>query len=97
MVVSVPRTQATLTGLNEYTNYSITVFASTVKGGGRISALIIVVTEQDSKLTSIGKLFCGGIQTVSCDFATVLTVVRYLRFSRTVTVFPTMGVIFFPQ
>jgi len=52
-VVSAPTTQVTLTGLNEYTNYSITVFASTVKGGGRISASIIVVTEQDSKLTSI--------------------------------------------
>ena len=52
-VVSAPRTRATLTGLNEYTNYNITVFASTVKGDGRISALVIVVTEQDSTLTSI--------------------------------------------
>ena len=52
-VVSPPATQATLTGLNEYTNYIITVFGSTLKGGGRISAPIIVVTEQDSKLTSI--------------------------------------------
>ena len=49
-VVSAPTTQVTLTSLNEYTNYSITVFASTIKGYGRISALIIVVTEQDSKL-----------------------------------------------
>jgi len=72
-VVSAPRTQATLTGLNEYTNYSITVFPSTVKGDGRRnSALIIVVTEQDSKLTSIGNFFCGGNRIVSCDFATVL-------------------------
>ena len=60
-VVSAPRTQATLTGLNEYTNYSITVFPSTVKGDGRRnSALIIVVTEQDSKLTSTGKFFVWG-------------------------------------
>jgi len=51
--VSAPPTEATMTGLNEYTNYSITVFASTVKGGGRISASIIVVTEQDSKLARI--------------------------------------------
>ena len=86
-VVGAPTTQVTLTGIKENTDYRITVFASTVKGGGIISALIIVVTEQDSKLTSIGKLFCEGIQTISCDFATVSTVVRHLRFSRTVTVF----------
>ena len=43
-------TQATLTGLNEYTNYSITVFASTSKGRGNISEPIIVITDEDSKL-----------------------------------------------
>ena len=94
--VSAPTTQVTLTGLDEYTNYSIIVFACTVNCGGRISALIIVVTGQDSKLTSIGKLFCGGIQTVSCDFATVLAVFRQLRFSRTVTVFSYYGSDLFP-
>ena len=50
-VVSARRSQATLMGLNEYTNYSITVFASTVKGGGRISAPIFVNTDEDSKFT----------------------------------------------
>ena len=49
-VVSAPTTQVTLTGLNEYTNYSITVFASTVKGNGNISVPIIVITDEDSKL-----------------------------------------------
>ena len=43
---------ATLTGLNEYTNYSITVFASTSKGGGTTSAPIIVRTDEDSKYTN---------------------------------------------
>ena len=50
-VVSAPVSEATLTGLNEYTNYSITVFASTIKGGGRISAPIFVITDEDSKFT----------------------------------------------
>ena len=45
-----PTTQVTLIGLNEYTNYSITVFASTVKGGGRISAPIFVMTGKGCKL-----------------------------------------------
>ena len=43
-------TETTLTGLNEYTNYSITVFASTVKGDGNVSKPIIVITDEDSKL-----------------------------------------------
>jgi len=47
-VVSAPRTQATLTGLNEFTNYSITVFASTVKGDGNVSEAVIVITDEDS-------------------------------------------------
>ena len=50
-IVRAPRTQATLTGLNEYTNYSITVFASTIKGSGRISPSIFVITDEDSKFT----------------------------------------------
>ena len=41
--------QTNLTGLREYVNYSITVFASTVKGDGPASNPIIVVTDQDSK------------------------------------------------
>ena len=40
----------TLTGLKEYVDYNITVFASTVKGDGPPSAPVIVVrTDQDSK------------------------------------------------
>ena len=47
--VTVQARQATLTGLNEYTNYSITVFASTSKGGGIESTPIVVITDEDSK------------------------------------------------
>ena len=48
-VVNASTTQATLTGLNEYTNYSITLFVFTVKGGGKLSKPIIVITDEDSK------------------------------------------------
>jgi len=48
-VVSAPTTQVTLTGLNEYTNYSITVFALTIKGSGNASLPIFVITDDDSK------------------------------------------------
>ena len=48
-VVSASKNHVILTGLNEYTNYSITVFASTAKGNGNISAPIIVITDEDSK------------------------------------------------
>ena len=51
--VIAPITEVTLTGLNEYTNYSITVFASTVKGAGNVSEPIIVITDQDSKYFSL--------------------------------------------
>ena len=47
--VTAPTTNATLISLNKYTNYSITVFASTSKGGGNKSAPIIVTTDEDSK------------------------------------------------
>ena len=47
--VTAPANQTTLTGLNEYTNYSITVFASTSKGGGIESTPIVVITDEDSK------------------------------------------------
>ena len=40
----------TLTGLNEYTNYSITVFASNVYGNGKSSDPIIAITDESSKL-----------------------------------------------
>ena len=52
--VNAQANETTLTGLNEYTNYSITVFASTSKGGGNASKPIIVITDEDSKLP----LFC---------------------------------------
>ena len=49
-VVSAPTTHVTLRSLEEYTNYSILVFASTVKGDGNASQPIIVTTDEDSKL-----------------------------------------------
>ena len=59
-VVSAPITHVTLRGLEEYTNYSILVFASTVKGDGNASAPIIVTTDQDSK--SLKNLRCLTIK-----------------------------------
>ena len=47
--VNAARTQATLTGLKEYTNYSIAVFAATSKGEGNASEPIIVITDEDSR------------------------------------------------
>ena len=47
--VDYPARQVNLTGLKEYVNYSIIVFASTVKGNGPASSPIIVITDQDSK------------------------------------------------
>ena len=49
ILVNAPTTQITLTGLNEYTNYSITVFASTVKGDGNVSEPIVAITDEDSE------------------------------------------------
>ena len=43
-------TEVTLIDLNEFTNFSITVFASTVKGAGNDNEPIIVITDEDSKL-----------------------------------------------
>ena len=48
-IVIAPRTNTTLTVLKKFTNYSITVFASTAKGGGNKSELIIVITDEDRK------------------------------------------------
>ena len=47
--ITAPASQTTLTGLNKYTSYSITVFASTSKAGGRESTSIVVITDEDSK------------------------------------------------
>ena len=56
-VVDTPTKQVTLTGLKKYTNYSITVFASTVKGDGNVSEPIIVITDEDSKFVVICRIF----------------------------------------
>ena len=56
-VENAPTRQAILTGLDEYTNYSITVFASTSKGGGNVSAPVIVITDEDSKLSLLHLLY----------------------------------------
>ena len=48
--MSAPITNVTLRALEEYTNYSILVFASTVKGDGNASDPIIVTTDEDSEL-----------------------------------------------
>ena len=46
--------QRNITGLKKYVNYNITVFASTVKGDGPHSSPVVVVrTDQDSKLNSV--------------------------------------------
>ena len=50
--VVVPTTNITLGDLDEFTEYSITVFASTIKGAGATSAPIIVRTDEDSKYTN---------------------------------------------
>ena len=49
-VLSPPTTQVTLRTLEEYTNYSILIFASTVKGDGNASDPIVVITDEHSKL-----------------------------------------------
>ena len=45
--------QTDLKNLKEYVNYSITVFASTVKGNGPASDPLVVITDQDSKQTFV--------------------------------------------
>lgn len=48
-VVGYPANQTELTGLKKFVNYSITVLASTLKGSGKTSDPIFVITDQDSK------------------------------------------------
>ena len=48
--------QANLTGLKEFVQYTISVFASTVKGIGPPSVLV-VRTDQDSKWLNLFSLF----------------------------------------
>ena len=52
VIVIAPKRNATLKRLKEFTNYSITVFASTAKGGGNRSEPIIVITDEDSEYNS---------------------------------------------
>ena len=44
-----PALEENITGLKEYVEYNITVFASTVKGDGPHSTATVVRTDQDSK------------------------------------------------
>ena len=53
-VVTAPKRNITLVQLNKFTNYSITVFASTSKGGGSRSDPIFVITDEDSEYNSGG-------------------------------------------
>ena len=52
-ILTAPTRQATLIRLHEYTNYSITVFASTAFGNGPVSTPIFVITNEDSKCSLI--------------------------------------------
>ena len=49
--------QKNITGLKEYVNYNITVFASTVKGDGPHSSPVLVRTDQDSKYFFLVRFF----------------------------------------
>ena len=53
-------TQANLTGLTKYRNYSITVLASTAKGDGNVSEPIIVFTDEDSKFSVVLRFIFKG-------------------------------------
>ena len=57
--VTAPTTEATLRGLNKYTNYSIAVFAVTAVGGGNTSKPIIVITDEDSKFIEVALILVG--------------------------------------
>ena len=64
--------QKDLTNLQEYVNYNITVFASTVKGDGPASSPVVVRTDQDSKYFLIRHTceflnFRGGVKSLSCS------------------------------
>ena len=74
-MVTAPRRNAILTGLQKYTNYSIILSASTVKGAGNKSEPIIVITDEDRKYSSgipqsivIYSLEISGVQNVNQHF-----------------------------
>ena len=60
-LVNAPVNKTTLTGLNKFTNYSITVFASTSKGGGNVSEPTVVITDDDGKLLYTSSNFAISI------------------------------------
>ena len=51
-VVNASTSEATLLGLDEHTNYKITVFASTVKGNGSDSEPITLRTDEASEFSN---------------------------------------------
>ena len=58
-VVRAPTTQANSTGLTKYRKYCITVYATNSKGDGNASQPIIVMTDEDSKLSrGVTHIFC---------------------------------------
>ena len=64
-VINASSTHVTLKGLKKYTNYSIFVFASTVKGDGNASDPITVTTDEDSKLVKASKWLTMQMSKVS--------------------------------
>ena len=66
-VVNAPTTEETLMGLDKHTNYTITVFASTVKGSGNVSKPITLRTDEDSEFSNF-LIFCKFY--VNCNFFT---------------------------
>ena len=52
-IVDAPEYQTTMTDLNKYTNYTISVVATTRKGNGVVSAPIIVITDEGSEYNSL--------------------------------------------
>ena len=51
-LVNATKTRAILVGLNEHTDYRVTVFASTVKGDGNVSEPLTIRTEEDSEFSN---------------------------------------------
>ena len=51
VLVTALTSQVNLTDLKKYRNYSIRVFASTAKGNGNASQPIIVITDEDGRLS----------------------------------------------
>ena len=53
MIVDAPEYQTTMTDPNKFTNYTISVVATTRKGNGVVSAPIIVITDEGSEYNSL--------------------------------------------